>query len=106
MLERPAQSEACAAMRPEPCHVAAVEPHAAARRADRSRDETEEGRLAGAVRPDEREARTRLDGEGHAGDRAKLAVAAPDLLELEDRRHAVSRRRSQRPPPTSPWGSR
>src|SRR5260370_1150772 len=83
----------------------AEKPDVPGRRPHRPRDEMEERRLAGAIRPDQRMARARSDLERHGVDRAQLAVAAPDIEKLEHGRHRARPLRSRRAPPTRPPGS-
>src|SRR4051794_17660972 len=106
VLERPPHAELRAAVRGAPRDVDAEEADATGRRPHRPRDEVEQRRLPGAVRPDQRVARTGLDVERDGIDRAQLAVAAADVGELEHGRHRANLWRSRRPPLTRPPGSR
>src|SRR6201999_2227598 len=71
--------------------VVAVRAHAAARRVDDPADDADQRRLAGAVRPEQREDLTLLDLEIDLVERAKAGcVDLAELLALDDRRHRAA----------------
>ena len=61
----------------------AGDPHLAAARRDQPGDDPEQGRLAGAVRPDQRDALAGRDRQVDAGDDGPAAVGDRDVVELD-----------------------
>ena len=77
--------------------VVAEDARASAARGQQRREDAKERALAPAVRPEEPEELARLDPEGNAVERDALAVAVPELLDLDrGGQCAPDRRRSLR----------
>ena len=70
--------------------VGSLEQHATARRPQRARHESEQRRLACAVRPDHGVPAARLHLQGHVGHRPQRAEVPAQPRELEDRGHALA----------------
>src|SRR5271166_3937127 len=92
-LEGARKAEPDAPARRERRHAAALQEHFAGGRRDDAGQEIDQGRLAGAVRPDQRLARARLDAEGHLVGRGERAEELDQSARLERRpAHAASPR--------------
>ena len=76
--------------------VLAVERDRALARVEQAADRLERGRLAGAVRPDQRHDLALVDLDRDALERVDLAVVGVDVVELQERRLAGRRRPSGR----------
>ena len=64
--------------------VAAADPHGAALAVEQAGQQGEQRRLAGAVRPEQRGERARLDGEGDAVEPEAVAITEAEIVDLED----------------------
>ena len=78
-LEAPGEAEPREPDRADAPDVAALEAHGAAARPQEPGQDVDQRRLAGAVRADDRDELAGLDAEGHAVERAEVAVVVPDL---------------------------
>src|SRR5437764_67117 len=99
-LEGSGHAEPRQARRADAAHVAAPEAHAARARAEDTGEDVDEGGLARAVRPDDRDEFAGADAEAHPVERAELAVELPEPLGAED--HAPDRRPGRRRRAASP----
>src|SRR5580698_8585630 len=95
-LERAHKPQPRDIRRPEIGDVAPVERYSPTRRRDEFRQHVETGRLAGAVRADERVNRPALDAEGDVADRAEITEALAEAFRDENVVHAHSCRPADR----------
>ena len=95
-LERPDEPQPRDVGRLEIGDVAPVERDPTAGRRDEFRQHVETGRLARAVRPDQRVDRPTLDAERNVADRAEITEALAEAFRDENIVHAHSRRSAER----------
>ena len=84
--------------------VVPLEAHRAGAWLYEAREHVDQGRLAGAVRADDRDELAGLDAERHAVEGAEVAVEVPDSPGLEDHRGGLSRTPAGHAGPRGPWG--
>jgi hypothetical protein len=113
-LERPREAAGVDAVGGEPVDALPAQPHFAGVGAQRARDDVEQGRLAGAVRPDQRQHFAGAHVERHVVECPQPAEAHADAQNFEQRTlagHAApraagrTRRRSARQTSSSPASS-
>ena len=105
VLERARHAAQRQLVRGEVGHVCAFEDDTASLRDIDAADHVEQGRLAGAVWPDQREDFAAIDGEANAVDGDDAAESNPQIFDAEDG-HAGLRRISAAMAGTMPLGSR
>ena len=83
-LKGPRHAEPGEGRRAQAADVALLESDVARGRTEGARQQVDERRLAGAVRPDDRDALALVDGEAHPRERAEVAVELRQITRLED----------------------
>ena len=84
-------AEQAAHGRPVGPHIGAEHADAAGRRTHERRDDSEQRRLAAAVRPEQREHLSGAHRQAHVVERDAIAVRVADVLDLERRRSGAER---------------
>src|SRR5262249_52862106 len=105
-LERARHAQARQPHRAGAADVAVLESHPSGARPDDTRQDIDQGRLAGAVGADDRDELAVADGEAHAVEGAELAVELAEPVGFEDHARPASAGRRRVTNPTSPSGAR